>query len=248
MNPMLLIFAVMITAGLFGGLINYHLSSREGKEGVNLARSLTVGTGASFLVPLFLNMISSNLLDVIRGTSAVPGDMSKLFVFAGFCLVAAISSKAFISTLSDRILREARETRREVEATKSELAGVQAVIEPIVAKETESDSGGPQIVRIQASAHDFTTEVGVSITPEARLLNALVPHRWTLRSLSGAAKEAGMDQIEASRILSAFVQQGLVGLQPTANGPRWFLTEQGRNVVSAGQAKGPEYEDEINRV
>lgn len=224
MNPMTYILAVMLSAGLFGGLINYHLENSEQDSKRNLWRSLIVGIGASFLVPLFLNMISSNLLDVIRGSSATPSDLSKLFVFAGFCLVASISSKAFITTISDRVLREARETRREVAAAKAELADVQAVIEPIIARETESDLPETQTVRLQATH--------VEHSPEQMVLNALIPGRWSLRSLSGLAKETAMDSLEVSRILDDLTQRGFVARRTSKNGPRWFITEDGRNAIS----------------
>jgi YLATT-like protein len=52
-------------------------------------RSVLVGTAASLLVLLFLNMISSNPVDLIKC-----GDDSKLLILLGVCLVAAISSTA----------------------------------------------------------------------------------------------------------------------------------------------------------
>ncbi|HEX8211703.1 MAG TPA: YEATS-associated helix-containing protein [Longimicrobium sp.] len=225
LDPLIWILMVIVSAGLFGGAINYHLSSSDDTPKPSLARSLTVGTGAAFMVPLFLNMISSNLLDLIRGGSNVAADPSKLFVFAGFCLVAAISSKAFINTLSDRILREARETREEVREAKAELARVQTVLEPIVAKETESDAipVEDQLVRLQTSVPNDS--------PEDRVLRALVPGRWTLRSASGIAKESEVSQAEAIRLLDGLVDRGLVGHRTGKNGPRWFMTENGRTEL-----------------
>jgi len=49
----------------------------------SLLRSLVIGIGASFLVPLFLNMISSDLM------RQMDQDAGKLLVFVGFCLIAA---------------------------------------------------------------------------------------------------------------------------------------------------------------
>lgn len=249
LDPMLLIPLVMTSAGLFGGLINYYLSPAEDAPKANLFGSLALGVGASFMVPLFLNMISSNLLDLIRGSDRVPADLSKLYVFAGFCLVAAISSKAFIHTLSDRILREARETRRQAEATNHGLVEVKAAIQPIIDKETEPDSDVVMMLGHEANlTHDTTkemdtdSEVVVMVeregrvstdSPEERLLSALVPGRWTLRSLSGLAKEAGLDHVQASRLLDELTQRGLVGRQTGSNGPRWFITEEGRKRIGS---------------
>src|SRR6266849_838261 len=103
-----ILIAVMLAAGMVGGLLNYYMTQSADPEHTSILKSLLAGICASFLVPLFLNMISSNLIDAIRGGANASSDVSKLFVFAGFCLIAAISSSAFIRTLSDRVLAEAK--------------------------------------------------------------------------------------------------------------------------------------------
>ena len=92
---------VMLIAGIFGGVINYLLDQESGKSSAQLERnallkSITIGLGASFLVPLFLAIISSDLIELNKL------DSSKILVFLGFCLVAAISSRKFIFTLSEK--------------------------------------------------------------------------------------------------------------------------------------------------
>src|SRR5262245_59250815 len=106
MDPMLWIVAVILAAGVFGGFVNFYLSKPDDIPAPSKVRSVLVGTAASFLVPLFLNMISSNLVDLIKG-----GDNSKLLILLGFCLVAAISSTSFIRTISDRVLAEAKQAK-----------------------------------------------------------------------------------------------------------------------------------------
>src|SRR5437867_2893388 len=141
MEPYLwILILIMVAAGLLGGAVNHFLSQETDPNQKYLGRSLWVGLAASFMVPLFLNMISSNLIDSIRGNATTPADKSKLFVFAGFCLVAAISSRAFIRTLSDRVLREAKEAKEQAIQANANVAEVKLEIEPIVAKETETES------------------------------------------------------------------------------------------------------------
>src|SRR3989304_6015422 len=86
-DPMWQSVGVILASGVFGGLVNFYLSKPDDVPTPTKTRSIIVGTAASFLVPLFLNMISSNLIDLIKGH-----DSSKLLVLLGFCLVAAISS------------------------------------------------------------------------------------------------------------------------------------------------------------
>jgi hypothetical protein len=132
------IIGVILFAGALGGWINYLVSLTQGEKSdkpdliqevtsvrvprwQGLWRSLLLGIGAAFLVPLFLNMISSTLVDNIHNPEK-GYDYPKVLVFLGFCLVASISSTAFIKTISDRVLKlaeEAKKTGREAKKRRS---------------------------------------------------------------------------------------------------------------------------------
>ena len=211
---MLQIITVMLGAGMFGGFVNFYLSKPDDIPAPSWIRSVLVETAASFLVPLFLNMISSNLIDLIKG-----GDSSKLLIFLGFCLVAAISSTAFIRTISDRVLNEAKQAKAVAQTASEQVAEVQADIKPIVAKETEQDDSAT-----------MASSAGPS-TNEGTILKALAGGRWVLRSQGGLAKDASLDSGEVARLLFAMGQQGLVGKRSTKNGVRWFITEEGRQEL-----------------
>jgi ABC-type multidrug transport system fused ATPase/permease subunit len=216
LDPLLLVFGTILAAGVFGGFVNFYLSKPDDVPTPSKVRSVVVGTAASFLVPLFLNMISSNLIELIKA-----GDMSKLLVLLGFCLVAAISSTAFIRTLSDRVLSEARQAKKEVQETRAELTELQSAIQPIVAKETESDQAGV------TDARALTVP-----TNEEKILKALSGGRWALRSQSGLAKETTLDSALVARLLNELRTAGLVGARTKENGTRWFITDAGRQRLS----------------
>src|SRR5258708_6961427 len=128
----------IVCAGIFGGLVNFYLSHRTDSEDSTLSKSITLGVGASFLVPLFLTTISSKLVEEIR---TEPDSQSKnILVFFGFCLVAAISSKAFIQSISKRVLDEAREAKKTAQAASKKASEIQSAVEPIIEKETERES------------------------------------------------------------------------------------------------------------
>ncbi len=207
---MWLIIATLVTAGIFGGVVNYLLAKPEDVPPRSLIRSIVVGLAASFLVPLFLNMISSNLLEQIKS-----GDTSRLLILSGFSLVAAISSTAFIRTLSDRVLREAKEAKKEAQEARIEVTKVHKELQPFVAKETETDEPGE-------------ARSAAPLTSEQRLLKALTGGRWVLRSQRGLAKETEIDPVEVAQLLEQLTSQGMVGRRTSANGPRWFITETGR--------------------
>jgi hypothetical protein len=223
-TPMLLILTVLVVAGILGGFVNFLLAKPDDVPPPSKTRSVVIGLAASALVPLFLNMISSNLIDLIVG-----GNNMKLLVMFGFCLVAAISSTAFIRTLSDRVLSEAKQAKREALEAKAEVSEVQQAIQPIVDKETEADL--PDTPQTQQRALDQP------LSAEEKLLSALGGGQWALRTEKGLAKEIGMDRTEAARLLQELRSRGLVGrshVRGGERGTRWYITETGRAALVSG--------------
>lgn len=99
---------IILGSGILGGLANFFLLTEMEKEGRTAWQYIATGVCAAFIVPLFLSTISSNLLvDLIDDTSKA--SYSKFFVFLGFTLIAALSSRSFIKTVSEKILERARE-------------------------------------------------------------------------------------------------------------------------------------------
>ena len=179
-----------------------------------------LGIGASFLVPLFLNTISSQLLDDIRTKAE---DRSKnILVFLGFCLVAAISSKTFIQTISKRVLATADKALRKASKAESDLA-------PLLAKETEGDE--PEKV---------SGKIGVYLPPlsdpEWKVLEALAKGDKALRTRGSLARQTGIGYDEVCDIVDILQAKGLAaskgikksdGRQVT----RRYITAEGREIV-----------------
>ncbi|RZB36939.1 MAG: hypothetical protein SRB2_01739 [Desulfobacteraceae bacterium Eth-SRB2] len=84
---MFLILGIMIGSGILGGLVNFFLSENH-KPPVwkALLGYCLLGIVAALIVPLFLNMISSNLLSVAQKKPV------NLFIFNGICLLFAVFS------------------------------------------------------------------------------------------------------------------------------------------------------------
>ena len=58
----ILIISLMIGAGLLGGITNVLRTEQEKRDLQAFFKNILMGVSASLLIPLFLNMISSNLL------------------------------------------------------------------------------------------------------------------------------------------------------------------------------------------
>lgn len=109
------VLGVMVVAGLAGGVVNYALTRPERWEARAVLWGLIPGVGAAFLIPLFLQMISSSLLvDLLNddASGSHPQFINRLLVFGGFCLLAAIFARRFIETLSDKVLKDLRDAKQ----------------------------------------------------------------------------------------------------------------------------------------
>ena len=101
---------ILALAGFFGGLAN-HLTTYESRQANERSlrvraffTSVVLGLAASFMVPLFLSMISSNLIESISAPKA-PTDFpaAPALVLMGFGLAASIFSRRFIELVSNRV-------------------------------------------------------------------------------------------------------------------------------------------------
>ena len=204
------LLGIMALAGAFGGLVNYFIERRDSPEKSSVLRSLVVGIGASFLVPLFLNMISSDLM------RQIDQDEGKLLVFVGFCLIAAITSSAFIRSLSDRVLKEASEAKR----LSKELS---EAMTPILLRETEAAS---EEVKLSRGGQ------GESLDPElSEVLFALASGKYAWRTLDGLHEQTGLDRGLIEGHLHSLIRGGYVVSKEDVKGiKRWAITATGRKV------------------
>ena len=110
---MTLIAGVIFLAGVIGGIVDFfQLKDRpvtSEPRVKTLAISILMGFVAAFLVPLFLAMISSNLItDIGKRAFNYESFMNVLILF-GFCLLAAMYSPSLIRVISDRWLKNEKE-------------------------------------------------------------------------------------------------------------------------------------------
>lgn len=129
-----IILVIIIVTGAFGGYLNYlndfDTSDNDSKNHQSLVKYILLGIGAALLVPAFLKMISSGL--------ANSNDNNDYLIFAGFCLIAAIFSRRFITTIGEKILEAAKkaekisqEANEKVEKTQMELSSAKSRIEDV---------------------------------------------------------------------------------------------------------------------
>src|SRR5574343_1212440 len=106
---MLLVLGIMILMGVLGSAANYFLADRQGEPGRHdWIKYPVFGVVAALTVPMFLNMISSTLLE---GARTKPIDY---YVFAGFCLLYIVASRRLFENIVQRLMGQMEQVRRDV--------------------------------------------------------------------------------------------------------------------------------------
>lgn len=218
-NHIFILATVMLLAGIFGGLINYYLYADKDPDAASLPRFLVVGVGASFLVPVILDMVNSELVLESQG------DPSRLLIFTGFCLISALLSRFLIDNLSDRILSEAQAAKQRSEEVQHDLRIMQNELLPLVDTETENDN-----VQGDTELQQLNEELDVA---SAKVLKVLSSGRFIFRSLAGICREANEEESAALKTLHVLVTRSLAGKVSSKNGVRWHITERGRRVLES---------------
>ena len=217
-SHILILAAVMMIAGVFGGLINFYQMNQSEGDPASLPRCIVLGVGSAFLVPVVLDIVNSELILEIQG------DPSRLLIYTGFCLIAAIASRFVLINMPERILREASMARISAETLQQEMRLIQEELIPLIETETEQDLNADDNAGPLESLDDL------DIT-SSKVLKTLGCGRYIFRSMAGLCREAGIDEMTMEKTLNVLVGRSLAGQVSGKKGIRWYMTEKGRRVM-----------------
>lgn len=205
----------ILTAGILGGIINFfmvHIKEEEFSDWYIFLKSVFLGLGASGLVPLFLNLISSKLLEPVTAPAEYP--IINYFVIGGFCLAGAIYSKRFIEDIYGRITK-AEEEAKDAKKTAEEAKKTSKELEQFVTEPDELPGAvGQEMLQV-----DPLDEKTLKIQS---ILKALLDSRYVYRTLTGVAKETDLEKSVLKEYLDEMQMSGLITSKINRNGNRVF--------------------------
>lgn len=211
---MMLILGIMIITGVLGGVANYFMSERRAESGKgDVYKYAILGIVSALTVPLFLNMISSNLLEVARSR---PID---LFVFAGFCLMFVVFSRRFFENIANRLLQQIEQVRSEVNQIKEA-----AVIEPAQAES--------KAIEQQVPAKSDPAKVALTYH-DIELMRTISEGKFVYGSISELAGETSLTKEIVTERLSVLKGMGLIELKINdKNVLHWHMSTKGRQFLA----------------
>ncbi|MFC5303117.1 YEATS-associated helix-containing protein [Azospira restricta] len=222
---MLMVLGIMILTGILGGVANYFLSDRQGelssRDGLKYA---VLGVIAALTVPLFLNMISSNLLEAARTR---PVDF---FVFAGFCLIYVVASRRLFENAANKLLAQLDQVKREVGQLKQQQGEV-----PVAVREE------PAAVPLEPVAKVEPAKESLSYN-DVEILRAIAEENYVYGNLVGLTDKTGLGRDLVSNRLTVLKSLGIIETRISdKNVLHWYVSPKGKQmlgeILSQGERK-----------
>lgn len=241
----ILLAAIIIIIGGFAGYINA-IRYKEADKDLIAKRYVLSGMGAAILVPLFLNMLSSSLIQLVPNYNPI-----NYFIFAGFCFIAGYFSDRFIDTIGDKLMEELKETRQRVNDTQTQLNQTsqetknnKAKINALIDNASEPDEEAPTASVSTSAAIVGTispTASADSSTPDPTpaIINSFKGN-YKFRTVTGIAKEVNSTPTEVQSTLTNLQQQGAAQTITKDDGRvLWSLTATGQSIGTATSTNAP---------
>ncbi len=145
-NDLWTVLLIMLTGGVLGGAVNFYFVPLSPDQPRSLGRSLVLGMGASALVPVFLFVTQSKVLDKlfepVSATLSVTDKSINILFFISLCLLAGISSTRFITSVSDQLItqlkKDINDTKADVKENQEKLNQTQQAVKATDAKLTDT--------------------------------------------------------------------------------------------------------------
>ena len=220
---MLIILGIMVLAGILGGVANFFLSDRQGElVPRDWIKYSILGVIAALTVPLFLNMISSNLLEAARTR---PVDF---FVFAGFCLIYVVASRRVFENAANKLLSQLDQVKRDVRHLKQQKH--EAPPSAPVREEAP--------VMVEAAAKSEPAKEVLSYN-DVEILRAIAEENYVYGNLAGLTDKTGLGRDLVSNRLTVLKSLGIIETRISdKNVLHWYVSPRGKQTLGEILAQG----------
>jgi len=205
---MFLILGIMIISGILGGLVNFFLSEYHKPSAWKaVIGDCLLGIVSALTVPLFLNMVSSNLLTVAHKKPV------NLFIFNGLCLLFAL----FSCRLKENVFNKRFQATGSITRDPGNADAVETDDDVII--------GGRKVSK------NRLYRAGISET-ELKILQVMTAGNPVHHSLVGLLKDPELEKTPVNETLSFLMAKGLVEQKLNKeNKLRLYLTPKAKQIL-----------------
>ncbi len=234
MCDFIVILLIMLSSGLIGGTSNWILNSDENDTVNDNIRIgywgyIIVGFAASLTVPLLLSMLQSDLLSKIGAAS----NPKENFIFMGVCVVVAFSSRAFMESISEKLLNQIKVVGKKANDAK-EAADDAKDFGKLVSEDIELNNNNENSLERTTETENNSNfipdedQLKIRLSDEEyRSLKAA--GQMTARTRSGIASEANIKTNKIGEIIDSLVSKKLLqrAISKNTGGLRFKITKFG---------------------
>lgn len=205
-----IILLIIILSGILGGIVNFFISQSPDRKADKKScwGYVALGIVAAFVVPLFLNMISSNLLELGQSKPL------NLFILCGFCLIAAVFSRNFLESVYSKIIQQVKKAENDAREVK------EAASEP-----DEAETNKSSIMQLEQQRVKLSES-------EIKVLSAFGTGKYNFRSFSGIKNETDLaKEIVQDSLISLVSKELAIQTYGKDNQRLWYLTTSGKRLV-----------------
>lgn len=230
-----IIISIIVGAGLLGGLTNFFLlynSKLDSKENwIKLFACIFLSLCASLTVPLFLQILSNNILDNITFKNSL--------IFAGFCVLASYFSKRFLEDVYaklNKLDKKVDETKKE---TESRIENMTQRTDTVVKKVEDLEEAEEEIEddNIPTEIKDSISKYKKGVLAENELENivkSLASTKYSFRTLEGIRKDTELGKERVKEILDHLIEHGFAERKVSSNGKDiWRILKYPIRIYSA---------------
>lgn len=203
---LLIILGILVVAGILGGIANFFLRDRQVESEVReWLKYPVLGMVAALTVPLFLNMISSNLLE---GARTRPVDF---FVLAGFSLLYVVVSRRLFENMANKLLSQLDLVKGDVRQLQERKPEAAPEAQEVVVKELPKEA---------LSYNDV------------ELVRAIAEENYVYGNLAGLAEKTGLGRELISQRLTVLKNLGIIETRINEkNVLHWFVSNKGKQLL-----------------
>ena len=203
----LLLLVIMVSSGILGGLVIYFLREKHEQPAWKpIFKYALLGIAAALTVPFFLNIFSSNLLEIARTKPL------NLFIFGGFCLVFTVFSCMFLEKFHRTEFHKTEKTEEMINRT---------------GERTSQPETTDDVVSTNKHTRTETPE------NELKILQVIEDGQNTDQGLADFLKNTGIPEKKFNETLSLMIAKGLVGQKLNDRGKLIFsLIPKGKQMLS----------------
>jgi hypothetical protein len=216
------VIILIFLTGFIGGLANY-LSIKEYKEQTwrNFFNSVLLGFIGASLVPLFLQLTSSKLLENCGLC------YTTFLVLSGYMLIASIFSKRLIDNLGKKIFN-LEDIKKEIEKAETEPEAKEDL--PKNERDELEEKLKTETKKLNETQNLTNEEKDQAIDDTNKLLANMQGSRYKFRTLSGLAKSTQFGENKVFVILSVLKSKNIVE-EVTKDGKTYFkLSDRGQSL------------------